>query len=360
MKQLVILASSLLSFFTLTAQNEKETMLRSLEIADTLKVSDTLSTNHRKPNMVVNVEKTIKVADGDTVEETTSDTLVVDSNTGDNNVAYQGDTIIVDRNQGNTKSDSTIIRLGEKTIVIVEGKDKTTVEIPEGLNKDFRNSFRRSNRLKFKGHWAGIEMGVNGFMDADHSTSMSNELEWLDLKQSRSWNVNLNFLQYSMGFGTSWIGLVTGMGLEFNDYHFNNPLTLRVVNGVTVADSSYLLAGYKVDKTKLSTVNLTLPLLVEFQIPTSESDRHKIYISAGVIGGLRIGTHTKVVFDDGDRHKDKGRSDFNIATFRYGVTARAGYRSLRLFANYYPTQLFEKNKGPEIYPFAVGLVLIPF
>lgn len=358
MKRPIILASALLSFFSLAAQNEKETLLRSLEIADTLKVSDTLSTNHRKPNLVVNVEKTIKVADDDTIKEVTFDTLAVGNS--DSAVAFQGDTIIVGRNTGNTKSDSTIIRLGDKTIVIVEGKDKTTVEIPEGINKDFRNSFRRSNRLKFKGHWAGFEMGVNGFMDADHSTSMSNELEWLDLKQNRSWNVNLNFMQYSVGFGTSWVGLVTGMGMEFNDYHFNNPLTLKVVNGVTVADSSYLLAGYKVDKTKLSTVNLTLPLLVEFQIPTGESDRHRIYLSTGVIGGLRIGTHTKVVYDDGDRHKDKGRSDFNIATFRYGITARAGYRGLRLYANYYPTQLFEKNKGPEIYPFAIGLVLIPF
>ena len=195
-------------------------------------------------------------------------------------------------------------------------------------------------------------------MDKNQSMNLKGDLAWMDLKQARSWNFNINFMQYSIGLGSDKVGLVTGMGLEFNNYHFSNPISLKVQDGITVIDSSYIQAGYKVDKTRLSTTNLTLPLLLEFQIPTS--NKHRIYLSAGVIGGVRIGSHTKVVYDDGDRNKNKNRGDFNIATFRYGLTARVGYRAIRLFANYYPVQLFEKGKGPEVYPFSVGLVLIPF
>mgnify|MGYP000923731005 FL=1 len=166
-------------------------------------------------------------------------------------------------------------------------------------------------------------------------------------------------MQYSIGLGSDKVGLVTGMGLEFNNYHFSNPISLKIEDGITTVDSSYINADYRVDKTKLSTTNLTLPLLLEFQIPTGEK-KHRIYMSAGIIGGLRLGSHTKVVYDDGDKRKDKNRGDFNIATFRYGFTARMGYRAIRLYANYYPVQLFEKDKGPEVYPFSVGLVLIPF
>lgn len=291
----------------------------------------------------------------DTIKKVKSDTslIVINNATIHEDVVNDlGDTVKV-------KADTAVIRIGKKKIVFVDSGNKTTIEIPSDYEKKQEIVYEFKEKKRFKGHWSGFEMGINGFLDKNQSMNLKNELAPFDLKQARSWNFNLNFMQYSIGFGTDKAGLVTGMGLEFNNYHFSNPISLKVDNGITVIDSSYIDAGYKVEKTKLSTTNLTLPLLLEFQIPTGEK-RHRIYMAAGVIGGLRIGSHTKVVFDDGDKRKDKNRSDFNIATFRYGVTARLGYRAIRLYANYYPVQLFEKGKGPELYPFSVGLVLIPF
>ncbi|HQB77066.1 MAG TPA: outer membrane beta-barrel protein, partial [Tenuifilaceae bacterium] len=194
-----------------------------------------------------------------------------------------------------------------------------------------------------------------GFMDKNQSMIMKDDLAYMDLKQARSWNVNINFLQYSLGFGTDKAGLVTGMGIEFNDYHFSSETTLKNDNGVTKVDSSFV--DFNVSKSKLSTTYFTVPLLLEFQIPAGH---HRLYVSGGIIGGVRLGSHTKVVYNDGGKEKKKNRDDFNLSTFRYGLTARVGYRGLRLFANYYPTSLFEKDKGPELYPFSLGLVLIDF
>jgi hypothetical protein len=65
-----------------------------------------------------------------------------------------------------------------------------------------------------------------------------------------------------------------------------------------------------------------------------------------------------VVYEDrGDKNKDKNRSDFFLSPFRYGYTARAGYGFLKIFANYYNTALFEKGKGPQLYPFTIGFML---
>ena len=61
-----------------------------------------------------------------------------------------------------------------------------------------------------------------------------------------------------------------------------------------------------------------------------------------------------------EEKKDKNKQDFNLSTFRYGFTARVGYRGLKLYATYYPVQLFEVDKGPEVYPFSVGLILFNF
>lgn len=261
---------------------------------------------------------------------------------------------------GKSKVDTMRIRLGRKSITIIDDDNNTTVVLPERHTKkwdDWDVEYRRKER--FKGHYSGFEMGVNGFVDKTHSMNLPQELAWLDLKQARSWNININFMQQSIGFGTDKAGLVTGMGLEFNNFHFSNPIGLKVENGITTADSTYIKGNMKVEKTKLSTTHLAIPLLLELQIPAGERG-HRIYLSGGVIGGLRIGTHTKVLYQNNGDKKDKVRDDFNIATFRYGFTARLGYRAIRLYANYYPVQFFEKGKGPELYPFSVGLVLIPF
>lgn len=323
MKRLALFGILLLSLNAVTAQTQ-ENELRNLEKQDTVKK----------------------------VKSDTSLIVINNATIHENIVNDMGDTVKV-------KSDTAVIRIGKKKIVFVDSGNKTTIEIPSDYEKKQEIVYEFKEKKRFKGHWSGFEMGINGFLDKNQSMNLKNDLAPFDLKQARSWNFNLNFMQYSIGFGTDKAGLVTGMGLEFNNYHFSNPISLKIDNGITVIDSSYIDAGYRVEKTKLSTTNLTLPLLLEFQIPTGEK-RHRIYMAAGVIGGLRIGSHTKVVFDDGDKRKDKNRSDFNIATFRYGVTARLGYRAIRLYANYYPVQLFEKGKGPELYPFSVGLVLIPF
>lgn len=280
----------------------------------------------------------------------------------DSTLAPQADTL---KKHVPSKSDSTKIRIGRKSITIIDDDDNTVVRIPNRkYHSDWDVEYHR--KPSFRGHWSGVEFGINGYMDKNQSTTMKNDMWFLDLKQARSWNFNINFLQYSIGLGTDKIGLVTGMGIEFNNYHFSNPISLKVdknpanpTYGMTIVDSTYIKGNFDVSKTKLSTTHLTIPLLLEFQIPTGDHG-HRIFISGGVIGELRIGSHTKVVYDDHGKSKDKNREDFNLSTFRYSFTARVGYRGLKLFANYSPVSLFEKDKGPQVYPYSVGLILFNF
>ena len=171
-----------------------------------------------------------------------------------------------------SKSDTTTVRFGKRRIVIIEKDGSTSIEIPERndtftFDSDKDKDFTYKKKPRFKGHWAGFEWGFNGFMDPNNSINMKDELKYLELRQGRSWNINLNILQQSFGLGTDKVGLVTGLGFEFNDYHFRNPITLKVENGVTLPDSSYFLnPDRNVTKSKLSMSHLTVPLLLEFQI----------------------------------------------------------------------------------------------
>jgi hypothetical protein len=260
--------------------------------------------------------------------------------------------------------DTTKIRFGKKEIIIIEKDGSTSIEIPDSDEKFSIDSKKNKNftykrKPRFRGNWAGFEWGFNGFMDANYSNNLQGDLRYLELKQGQSWNFNLNILQYSLGFGTDKVGLVTGLGFEFNNYIFRNESTLRVINGVTVEDNAISLDPNKtVTKSKFDINYMTLPLLLEFQIPTI--NRHRLFLSAGVVGGVKLSSQTKIEYEGLTKGKERIKDDFNLSAFRYGLTARVGFRALSVFATYYPVQLFEENKGPEVYPFAIGLRLINF
>jgi len=269
------------------------------------------------------------------------------------------------------KSDTTRIKLGNKGIAIVEDGSGTSVKV-EDLEKskdndedkdvdysgDNDNKSDAKKHNHFKGHWAGFEFGMNNFMNKDFSLTRSaaNGDQFMDLNTGRSWNVNINMFQHSFGFGTDIFGLVTGLGLEFNDYQFDGN------NNITKDASGYTVSMPYVEdltKTKVSTGYITLPLMLELQLPASAKNSKRVHLSAGVIGGLKMGSHTKVEFYDINHKLQKNvvKDDFNIRSLRYAFTGRIGYGNLSIFANYYASTFFEKNKGPELYPFAIGLAL---
>jgi hypothetical protein len=91
------------------------------------------------------------------------------------------------------------------------------------------------------------------------------------------------------------------------------------------------------------------------QIPVSHGST--INLGAGVTGAVKLGSHTKVVYHNDGKQKDKNRDDFNLNALRYGVTARAGYEMVQVYGTCWLSPMFEKGKGPVLYPFEIGLAL---
>ena len=206
-------------------------------------------------------------------------------------------------------------------------------------------------------HWAGFEIGMNNFLNQSNNLNLPGEYSYLELHTGKSWNVNLNLIEFDFNLIGENFGLGTGLGLEFNDYRFENKLPVKKGDNQLIVDSSYAGSAMDISKAKLTMTHLTIPLLFEFQIPGGDDDG--FFITVGIIGGLRLGAHTKVVLieDDGDKDKQKNRDDFYLSSFRYGYTARIGYEAVKLFVNYYETPLFKKDKGPQVHPFTLGFML---
>jgi len=248
--------------------------------------------------------------------------------------------------QATDQPDSTTIRVGNKEIKIVERGNHTDITMEKSNHTHPFNP-------KFRGHWAGFEWGINNFLDNDFTLSRENETVFMDLNTSRSWAINLNFAQYSLGFGTSHFGAVVGMGIEFNNYFFDRENTIieedDYVVEVDLSDTT------SIAKSKLSTTYIRVPLIFEVQFPNVARAR-RMFISAGLITGLKLGSHTKVVYKgENGKSKDKNNDDFNLSPFRYGLTARMGFGNVSIFGDYYFSPVFVENKGPHLHPFTIGM-----
>jgi hypothetical protein len=267
----------------------------------------------------------------------------------------------------NEKHDTTEVKIpgisvevrehGDTVSKIVIGRKKFEV-IEEGNRKHVR--MVKVPRESFKGHFSGFDLGVNMLTTSDFSTDLPAEAVFLDQNTGKSINVGINFLQYSIGLQQKKnnIGLVTGMGLNISNFRFDSPylLTKNTTTGITEG----VLSERSMKKNKLVTSSLMVPLMLEFQAP-SNNQEHRVFLAMGGYGALKLGSHTKMVYSDGEKPRiDKVHSDLNVRPLSYGLTARAGYRFLKVYANYDLVSLFESNRAPEVFPFTVGLTLVNF
>lgn len=247
--------------------------------------------------------------------------------------------------------DTTAVQLGSKGLSIVENEDGTSINIID-MDEEDKDKPEKKKKKKFKPHYAGIELGLNNFLTSNNTIANQG---FMNLNTGKSQNFNLNFIEYGFGLGTSYVGLVTGLGFEWSEYVFDGNNTIE-----EAADGSIVSVPdpfENVTKSSLHTSYLTAPLLLEFQIPAGKK---RIHISGGLVGGIKIGSKTKVKYQDGGKQKSVIRDDYSLSPFRYGATVRVGYRMINLYANYYFTPLFSETTTPVLQPFSIGLCLIPF
>lgn len=303
----------------------------------------------------------------------------IENNTVRGNSADTKDTALVklinpatepEKTQSN---DTTRIKLGKKGITIIERNGKTTVDITDigdttikkkeeieswdKVEKDQNNWLENeSNKWKKKQrfHFAGLELGLNNYVDKKYNLSRSGNDSYMDINTGISMVCNLNIIEYPIKV-TQNSAFVTGLGFNFNNYRFDgDSINIQKDNQGDIVKKSL---NERVEKSKFKMTYITIPLLYEIQFPMGEKGK-PLYISAGIIGGIKIGSTAKVVKNNGST--DIREDDLNLSPFRYGIQLRAGYRGLNLFATYNPVPLFEKGKGPELYPVELGLMLLNF
>lgn len=263
--------------------------------------------------------------------------------------------VVITPKQG---QDSTIVKVaGMKIIVLNERDGSGTEEIiidtedlgDEGEDDDDDND----KESKHVSHWAGIRVGVNGYLNNDNLRIPSTH-EFLELDYARSVSVDLNFIEKDFNLYKQHVELVTGMGLHFANYTFKSQYaTLSNTDPLSATiDSTYSL-----DRNKLRATYLTAPLMLGFS--THKKQSKALRFAAGGQVSWRIGSKLKQRYHiAGETYKPKVKSDFDLNPFLFHAVATIGYGPVNVFATYGLNTLFEDDKTLALTPFDVGLQLM--
>ncbi len=284
------------------------------------------------------------------------------------------DIYVMSDDDGNTK-----IRYGR---ISVETDDDEDARINIGshrwvIQRDGSVRHTRHRHKGFEGHWAGIGLGINGYLNKDWGFELDKKDAYMDLLWHKSINIDLNVFEYNMKLNSRKnFGFVTGIGLSINNYRFNKSFTVA-------SDSAFFQAytnrGVKVKKSKMVLNYIQVPLLLEWNDNNSSPlTRHRCHAYAGLTLGLRIHAHQKTVFTQtgkdfelvdtatgqvvasaispGD-NKSKVHDNFDLQPFKAEATIGVGWGIINLYARMSLNKMFQSKESPELHPFTVGIML---
>lgn len=218
--------------------------------------------------------------------------------------------------------------------------------IYDGASYSFIFSWNKKKRKYLRPHWTGFGMSFMNYSD--------NDIPHGDLKLSHSYAFSLNLIEYSILIKNSnWL-FVSGMGFDWFRYHFDDNAALTKVDGITSFQPAPEGINYK--SSKLLSYYITIPLLMEYQLPVN---KRSVYISGGVVGFIKYYSKSQVKYYDenGKKRKQNMGRDLNIRPIDLKLRLQIGIGDFSAFAYYSPFSMFEKDKGPDLKTINVGLMM---
>ncbi|PCJ24798.1 MAG: hypothetical protein COA97_09065 [Flavobacteriales bacterium] len=302
---------------------------------------------------------------------------------GNRNTSYNGSdnfSIKVGKQYIEVEEDDVDIKLGNKHVVVEGDGDGDTTTITWGITKVYVVGdsvwVEREDKPR-RSHWAGIDLAINGFLNANNSTDLSNDpltnpnelTQFMELDYNKSWSFSLNFMEFFIPIKKHHFGIVTGLGTEWNNYELKHNVKLNPQGGnhiypnVNEYNEDYTWGEVdtilEYSKNRFKTWFINAPLLLE--VNTGNHKNRSFHISAGAIFGFNLQAKMKYKYRyEGDNKKEKDKQSFNTNPFRVSLTTRIGIGWFNVFATYSLTPLFENDRGPELYPFTVGVTLLGF
>ncbi len=313
------------------------------------------------------------------VEEIIEDIDIEDVDMQDDRIIIQGDDgeeVIVDG-----ENSTIIINDGEERIIIDGKKGKVVVREkvilkdydgnvdssmmhegnwPDSMERQieiehtfFHDDPEKAEYELVTTDWFNMQIGLNNMLNANDQLEMPTGFENMEVSTGKSINFQIHFVQQALNIYRDNIRLVYGLGLDINNYRFDNDVILGYDSiGALMAE---LDTDTEYKKNKLVTQYLTVPLMLNLKLGRDDDKSFKI--SFGPNFGYLLTSHQKLKWSENGRQKSKIKEDYNLEKFRVGYELQFGYGPFVLFGKYYPNSMFKQDQGPDLRTVSAGILI---
>lgn len=255
------------------------------------------------------------------------------------------------------KQNPDTIKIGGMVIIREAGAPNT--DTTRKIDRIFRISRRNNEKpANITTNWWILDLGFANWNDKTNYGSPEAQAfapgaseDNLKLRGGKSRSVNIWVFMQRINLVKHAVNLKYGMGLELNNYHFENKATQFTKNPTIVDIDGYAALGP--NKNKLAADYLTVPVMLNFNFTPHKSRAYGI--SGGISAGYLYSSRQKT--KEGD-DVDKVKSDFNLRKWKISYVGEVSLGVVKLYGSYALKSMFED--GLDLTPYTVGLRLSSF
>lgn len=210
-----------------------------------------------------------------------------------------------------------------------------------------RHSDKESN---LSTNWWIMDLGFANFNDQTDYSSLAaqafapgSDEDWFKLRTGKSRSVNIWFVMQRLNMIKHAVNLKYGIGIELNNYHFEDR-RIKFNKNPTLVTQTYT----GLHKNKLAADYLTVPLMLNFNFTPKKDNDDSFGFSAGISAGYLYSARQKVK----DGKVDKTHGDFDLRKWKLSYIGEITLGPVRLYGSYAFKSMFEK--GLDFTPYTVG------
>jgi hypothetical protein len=211
------------------------------------------------------------------------------------------------------------------------------------LGEMYQGWFTRKDNAPPVMHRMTIDLVFNRWMEEPPGISL----------EPYSIGINI-YRMYDIPFNKH-VGISIGLGISSQNYHHNGQyVTIQNADGTEFTAIEPFPGTHDYKRNKIALNYFEIPFELRFR--SSTKPRFSVY--PGFKAGYLFNGHTKTIDNTG---KYKNYNVPGLAKFNYGVSLRMGWgKKLSIYAYYQLSTVFEKDKGVEINPLAIGFTFYIF
>lgn len=245
------------------------------------------------------------------------------------------------------------MRIGN--IIILKNGQSASHNRDVNIQLKHRRYNRKSNNSTY---WFAFDLGFNNFVDNTDYTSAEAQAfapgmdgDDFNLRNSKSINVNIWFVQGRLNMIKHVVNLRYGAGLEFYNFRFEEDIRFT-----KKPPSVYVDQEIDYNKNKLAMNYITVPVMLNINFTPKKSLERSFGISAGISGSYLYGSRQKYRSDETGKEKLKGNLGLN--DFKLAYVGELHLGPVQVFGSYATESMFKK--GLDFTPYTVGLRLSTF